>query len=85
MPSPSPSAPSPAPSAPPDDCAGTVKIASNGSYTVSGGPGVVQSPGVYTWRCGTYALSAVSRADPSQKKASSVVVRAGASSVVDLR
>lgn len=77
-----PAAPS---SQPPEDCVGAVKIASIGSFTVSGGPSVVQSPGVYSWRCGSYALSAVSRADPSQKKAASVVVRAGATSTVDLR
>ncbi len=68
-----------------DDCTGMVKIASIGSYTVSGGPYVVQSPGIYPFRCGSYGLTAVSRSDPSQKKAASVVVRAGATSEVDLR
>lgn len=70
---------------PAEDCVGTVKIASNGSFTVSGGPSTVQSPGVYTWRCGSYSLRAVSRADPSQTKSAGVVVKAGSTAVVDLR
>lgn len=73
------------PAAPPDDCTGGVRIASTGSWTVSGGPQTVQSPGVYTWRCGTFALSAVSRADAGQKKHASVTVRGGTTALVDLR
>ncbi|MFO0763075.1 MAG: hypothetical protein U0359_41950, partial [Byssovorax sp.] len=75
----------PAPAPEPADCVGSVKIASTGSWTVSGGPQAVQSPGVYTWKCGTFSLHAVSRADPTQRKDASVTVRAGATSVVDLR
>ncbi|MFS8070659.1 MAG: hypothetical protein ACMG6S_30205, partial [Byssovorax sp.] len=73
------------PAASPDDCTGSVRIASTGSWTVSGGPQTVQSPGVYTWRCGTFALSAVSRADAEQKKHASVTVRGGTTALVDLR
>jgi hypothetical protein len=71
--------------APPSDCAGSVRIASTGSWTVRGGPEPVQSPGVYTWRCGTFALDAVSRADAEQRKRVSVTVLRGASALVDLR
>lgn len=77
--------PSPSPAPPPEDCKGTVRIASIGSYVVSGGPSVVQSPGVYTWRCGSYSLNAVSRADPADKKSARVTVRDGGSATVDLR
>lgn len=94
-PSPSAKVPWPAPSVIPAipepapavqaDCTGTIKIASKGSFTVSGGPSVVQSPGVYTWRCGSYSLRAVSRADPSVVKNAGVVVKAGSTAVVDLR
>ena len=52
---------------------------------MSGGPQAAQSPGVYTWRCGTFALSAISRADPTQRKRATVTVRAGATALVDLR
>lgn len=62
-----------------------MRIASIGSYVVSGGPSVVQSPGVYTWRCGSYSLNAVSRADPADKKSARVTVRDGGSATVDLR
>lgn len=79
------SAPINTPAPPPEECMGTLKIASNGSFSVSGGPAVVQSPGVYTWRCGSYNLRAVSRADPSQSKSASVVIRAGGTALVDLR
>jgi hypothetical protein len=75
-----------APSATPaDGCTGGVRIASTGSWIVSGGPQSVQSPGVYTWRCGTFALSAISRADATQHKQASVTVRAGGTALVDLR
>jgi hypothetical protein len=76
-------APSIAP--PADGCTGGVRIASTGSWTVSGGPQSVQSPGVYTWRCGTFALSATSRADATQHKQASVTVRSGGTALVDLR
>ena len=52
---------------------------------MSGGPQTVQSPGVYTWRCGTFSLQAVSRADAAQRKQASVTVRAGGTALVDLR
>jgi hypothetical protein len=71
--------------APPDGCTGGVKIASTGSWIVTGGPQSVQSPGVYTWRCGTFALSAISRADATQHKQATVTVRAGGTALVDLR
>ena len=67
------------------DCTGNIQIASKGSFTVSGGPSVVQSPGVYAWRCGSYNLRAVSRADPSVVKNAGVVVKAGSTAIVDLR
>ncbi|MEO7332167.1 MAG: serine/threonine-protein kinase, partial [Minicystis sp.] len=67
------------------DCSGGVRIASSGSWTVSGGPQTVQSPGVYTWRCGVFALHAVSRADAAQSKQASVTVRPGGTAFVDLR
>ena len=51
----------------------------------NGGPQTVQSPGVYAWRCGTYALVAVSRADPGETKRTSVTVRPGITATVDLR
>ncbi len=70
---------------PPAVCTGGVRIASSGSWTVSGGPQTVQSPGVYTWRCGTFSLQAVSRADAAQRKQASVTVRAGGTALVDLR
>lgn len=68
-----------------EDCKGGVRIASNGSWTVSGGPATVQSPGVYTWRCGTFSLVATSRADPGETKRTTVTVRDGATATVDLR
>ena len=70
---------------PADGCAGGVSIFSTGSWSVSGGPQAVQTPCTVTWRCGTYALSAVSRVDPTQHKRASVTVRDGATAVVDLR
>ena len=71
--------------APADGCAGGVSIYSTGSWLVSGGPQAVQTPCTVTWRCGTYALSAISRVDPTQHKQASVTVRAGSAAVVDLR
>jgi eukaryotic-like serine/threonine-protein kinase len=71
--------------APADDCTGGVLFASTTSWTVSGGPQTVQTPGSYTWRCGTYALSAVSRVDARQRKHTTVTVRAGITARVDLR
>jgi hypothetical protein len=86
-PSTAPALPSAAPveAPPPADCTGGVRIASSGSWTVSGGPQTVQSPGVYTWRCGTFSLRAVSRADAAQSKQASVTVRPGGTALVDLR
>jgi serine/threonine-protein kinase len=72
-------------SALPADCTGRVHISSTGSWNVSGGPASVQSPGWYTWRCGTFGLVARSRVDPTQTKTASVVVRADRSAEVDLR
>jgi hypothetical protein len=82
-----PPSPSPAvvPAPVPDDCAGKVHISSNGSWNVSGGPESVQSPGWYTWRCGTFALQARSREDPSVTKTATVTVRPDRSAEVDLR
>lgn len=61
------SAPPPPPPPPPPvatSCQGKVLLSSKGSWWVSGGPtGRVQSPGVYTWRCGSYGLTATSRVD----------------------
>lgn len=74
-----------APAALAEPCEGKVRIASQGSWTVSGGPQTVQSPGVYTWRCGGFSLLAVSRADPTQSKATRVTVRQGEMASVDLR
>jgi serine/threonine-protein kinase len=68
-PGPLPSRPVPSPppvsSAPlPSSCEGKVLLASKGSWWVSGGPGGrVQSPGVYTWPCGSYGLTGTSRVD----------------------
>jgi hypothetical protein len=70
---------------PADDCAGKVHISSNGSWNVSGGPAAVQSPGWYTWRCGTFALQARSREDPTLTKTATVTVRPDRSAEVDLR
>ena len=54
------SAPEAAPAATPDArCAGSVRIASTVSFTVSGGPQTVQSPGLYTWPCGNWPMSRV--------------------------
>jgi eukaryotic-like serine/threonine-protein kinase len=70
---------------PTEECQGAVRIASNGSWTVSGGPQTVQSPGVYTFRCGSFSLVAVSRADPTLIKQARVTVRRGETASVDLR
>ena len=72
-------------SAPPVECTGRVHISSTGSWNVSGGPTSVQSPGWYTWRCGSFGLMARSRVDPAQVKTANVVVRADRSAEVDLR
>lgn len=66
-------------------CEGRVDIYSKGSWTITGGPVPAQSPGRYTWPCGAYGLSAVSRADPSRRQSHSIVVRSGQTAVVDLR
>jgi hypothetical protein len=79
---PSPAQPS---SVPAEECQGKVRIASNGSWTVSGGPQTVQSPGIYTFRCGSFSLLAVSRADPTMTKQARVTVRHGETATVDLR
>ena len=68
-----------------DDCTGVVHFTSIGSWNVDGGPRPAQTPNLVTWRCGTYALSAVSRVDPAQRKRITVTVRAGATALVDLR
>lgn len=66
-------------------CFGTVVIPSTGSWSVSGGPQPVQSPGRYRWPCGSYSLSAVSRLDRAKTRAGSVTVRDGKTSTFDLR
>ena len=75
----------PPPTAPADDCTGGVRVASITSWNVTGGPQPAQTPYAGTWRCGTYALTATSRVDPTQRKHASVTVRAGTTAVVDLR
>jgi eukaryotic-like serine/threonine-protein kinase len=69
----------------PEECQGSVRISSHGSWMVSGGPQTVQSPGLYTFRCGTFSLVAVSRADPTMTKRTRVTVRHGEIANVDLR
>ncbi|MGE0322178.1 MAG: serine/threonine protein kinase [Polyangiaceae bacterium] len=80
--------PSAAKSAQPADkpvCTGALQIFSNGSWSVSGGPSAVQSPGRYVWPCGRYSLSAISRMDTSQRKGGSVVIAEGRTATLDLR
>ncbi|MCA9642906.1 MAG: protein kinase [Myxococcales bacterium] len=80
--------PSVAKSAQPADkpaCTGALQIFSNGSWSVSGGPSAVQSPGRYVWPCGRYSLSAVSRMDSTQRKGGSVVIADGRTATLDLR
>jgi hypothetical protein len=67
------------------DCRGNAHFLSNGSWSITGGPAPVQTPGSYEWPCGTYALSARSRLDPTQSKATSLTVRPGAVARWDLR
>ena len=75
----------PEPAAPSATCRGNVHLFSRGSWSVSGGPTPVQAPGRYTWPCGTFVLTAVSRIDPAQRRSSTVRVREGRTAVFDLR
>jgi serine/threonine protein kinase len=95
-PSSRPIAPHPSASAPPTatataapssaECAGEVFIYSTGAWDVTGGPTSVQSPaGPLTWPCGTFALTARSRLDPTQSKSTSLRVQALRRAVFDLR
>ena len=65
-------------------CTGTIKIMASHGWAVRGGPSAAEAPGVYSWRCGSYNLSASSRLD-DQKRAASVVIQEGKQAVVDLR
>jgi len=62
-------------------CTGTVRLTADvgaGTWWVSGGPGGrVQAPGVYTWPCNNYALSATSRVDGHTSAATVAVMRGG--------
>ena len=72
--------------APAEDCAGDVAFFSDTSWTITGGPRAVQSPsGPMTWPCGTYAIVATSRMDPTQVKSRSITVGPKRHTVVDLR
>ena len=66
------------------DCTGTIKLMASHGWSVRGGPSAAEAPGLYSWRCGSYNLSATSRLD-SEKRAASVVIREGKQAVVDLR
>ena len=81
-PSPTTSAPSAAPSS--ASCSGTVKLMASHGWAVRGGPSAVEAPGVYSWRCGSYNLSATSRLD-DQKRGASVLIREDKQAIVDLR
>lgn len=65
-------------------CTGTIKIMASHGWAVRGGPTAAEAPGVYSWRCGSYNLSAASRLD-DQKRAASVVIQDGKQAIVDLR
>jgi serine/threonine-protein kinase len=78
-------APSAAPVSSAASCYGEVLLFSDGSWTVTGGPTAVQSPGRYRWPCGSYALSASSRMDPGKTRSTTVVVRDGGAAVFDMR
>jgi hypothetical protein len=66
-------------------CSGEVSFFSDGSWMVSGGPGVVQTPQTVQWPCGSYQLSARSRLDPDEVKAARVTVGPLQKATVDLR
>lgn len=71
-----PSVPTPEPTvAATTSCVGKVLLAAKGSWWVSGGPSRVQAPGQYAWPCGTYQLSATSRADGRTASSSVTVTR----------
>jgi serine/threonine-protein kinase len=59
----------------PDDCTGEVRLASENSWVVTGGPSTVQSPiSNLRWPCRTYTLTATSRVDPTQKRTATLRV-----------
>jgi serine/threonine-protein kinase len=83
-----PAALSAAPSAPPpvdDGCTGKVKFRTEDSWEVAGGPSPTQTPAVVEWRCGTYALTARYRPDPTITRSATVQVRAGQMAEVSFR
>jgi eukaryotic-like serine/threonine-protein kinase len=66
-------------------CRGSLHVFAGHGWVLKGGPATVQAPGRYDWPCGTYGIAAVSRTDPSVTRRTSVTVRDGATSVLDLR
>ncbi len=75
-----------APAAAPAGCTGDVDFFSTEAWIITGGPRTVQSPTRNeAWACGTYALVARSRLDPTQVKTASVTVSPLAHARVDLR
>jgi len=66
-------------------CMGSLHLYAAHGWLVSGGPTVVQAPGRYRWPCGAYSLRATSRVDAGVSRSHAVVVREGATSLVDLR
>jgi len=67
------------------DCRGPVHLYASHGWVVTGGPATVQAPGRYEWPCGSFALTAVSRVDPSDTRRATANVRPGAPAVIDLR
>jgi serine/threonine-protein kinase len=64
--------------APADDgCTGKVRFRTVDSWEIAGGPAPTQTPAVVEWRCGTYALTARYRPDPTISRSATVQVRAG--------
>lgn len=57
------------------DCTGTVRFSSEDSWSITGGPAPAQTPAVVVWRCGTYALTARYRPDPTRTRQVTVNVR----------
>jgi hypothetical protein len=62
-----------------------VHLYASHGWSVSGGPSTVQAPGRYRWPCGSYALRASSRLDPSESRQLSATVQQGQTVVLDLR
>lgn len=68
-----------------DDCTGKVHFSSQDSWEIAGGPARAQTPGFVVWRCGTYALTARYRPDPTQARRVTVTVRPDRTAEVTLR